>query len=110
MDRINVILSKQSGTARNLASILGKIISLIPAFGNVCQLMSRHVCMSVCQRVTWDKHFKISCNVKAEFEFWLKNCRLLPNGVVSPVSRILEIILFSMLMHTQVLVSLNAIF
>jgi hypothetical protein len=94
-DKINAILSKHRVTARNLASILGKIISLIPAFGNVCQLMTRHLCMTVCQRLSWDSHLRLSSDVIAELEFWLKNCKSLPNMVICPISKTPERIIFS---------------
>ena len=30
-------------TARNVAAVVGKIIALSPALGNICRLMSRHL-------------------------------------------------------------------
>ena len=61
-DKVKVILSMirsvldgvKITSARKLASIVGKIISLKPALGNICQLMTRKTCMSICCRKSWD--------------------------------------------------------
>ena len=57
-DKVKVILSMirsvldgiKITNARKLASIVGKIISLKPALGNISQLMTRKTCMSICCR------------------------------------------------------------
>jgi len=93
--KIEKIISERRSTARTLASILGKIISLIPAFGNICQLMTRHLCMAVCQRDTWDSHFNVPIQVKTELTFWLNNCNELPNVIVYPIQKAPERIIFT---------------
>ena len=66
---ISAILNINYATARNLASVLGKIISLIPSFGNICQLMTRHLCICVCERKSWDSAQIIPLTVRTELEF-----------------------------------------
>lgn len=92
---IEKILLDNRSTARNMASVLGKIISLIPAFGNVCQLMTRNLCMSVCQRHTWDSYFQIPLSVVTELEFWKSNCYILPNLLICPIQQTPERVIFS---------------
>lgn len=93
--KIEKIMSERRSTARTLASILSKIISLIPTFGNICQLMTRHLCMAVCQRDNWDSHFNVPIQVKTELTFWLNNCNELPNVIVYPIQKAPERIIFT---------------
>ena len=93
--KIEKIILEHCTTARNLASVLGKIISLIPAFGNICQLMTRHLCMCVCERNSWDIPLVIPTSVRTELKFWLTNCKSIPNKMVSPIQRKPEHIIFS---------------
>jgi hypothetical protein len=37
-------------TCRNLTKICRKIIYMIPALGNICQIMTKHLHMSICCR------------------------------------------------------------
>ena len=57
-DKISFVLQEKSTTARILAGVVGKIISLIPALGSVCQLMTRNSCIAICERITWDSKFE----------------------------------------------------
>jgi predicted DNA-binding protein (UPF0278 family) len=76
--------------------VLGKIISLIPAFGNICQLMTRHLCMCVCERNSCDISLFIPTSVRTELKkIWLKNCKSIPNKMVSPIQMKPEHIIFS---------------
>jgi hypothetical protein len=50
------VLQEKSTTARFLAGVVGKIISLIPAVGSVCQIMTRNRCIAICERDTWDSN------------------------------------------------------
>jgi hypothetical protein len=59
-DKISFVLQEKSTTARILAGVVGKIISLIPALGSVCQLMIRNSCIAICERNTWDSKFEYS--------------------------------------------------
>ena len=94
-DSVNVVLLKKSVTARTLASLVCKIISLIPALGTVCQLMTRHCCMAICVREGWDVNFVLSDTVESELEFWSKTCPNLPFKLISPIERKPERIVFS---------------
>jgi hypothetical protein len=53
-DKISFVLQEKSTTARIFAGVVGKIISLIPVLGLVCQLMTRNSCIAICERNTWD--------------------------------------------------------
>jgi hypothetical protein len=59
-DKISFVLQEKSTTARILAGVVGKIISLIPALGPVCQLMTHNSCIAICERNTWDSKFEYS--------------------------------------------------
>lgn len=76
-------------TARNLASLLGKIISLITAFGNICQIMTRHLCMCVCERNSLDIPLVIPNSVRTELKLSIRN------KMVCPIQRKPEHIIFS---------------
>ncbi len=77
----------QSGyhvSARKLASIVGKIISMSPSLGNVCRLMTRQLHVVVNSRSSWDRKLYIGEDNLAVMEiiFWFENCRKL-NGLRS---------------------------
>jgi hypothetical protein len=54
----NIILALVEGslplTCRNLAKVCGKIISMMPALSNICQIMTRNLHMTICCRNYWD--------------------------------------------------------
>ena len=62
-------------TARQLAQITGKIISLSPVFGNVTRLMTRYCYMVIETREGWDKLLLLNYSeeVKRELTFWQEN-------------------------------------
>ena len=47
-------------SARQIASFVGKVISLSIALGIICQLMTRHLSMALCNRKGWDCVFEMS--------------------------------------------------
>jgi hypothetical protein len=41
-------------TSRKVAAVVGKIIALSPAQGNICRLMTRHLHFLINERSSWD--------------------------------------------------------
>lgn len=64
-------------SARALARVAGKIISLQPVFGNICRLMTRYCYMEIVFRVSWDNtlNFKFATKSINELKFWLIHVR-----------------------------------
>lgn len=60
-------------SARALARVAGKIISLQPVFGNICRLMTRYCYIEIVFRVSWDNtlNFKFAIKSINELKFWL---------------------------------------
>ncbi|KAK3090119.1 hypothetical protein FSP39_009337 [Pinctada imbricata] len=82
-------------TARKVASFVGKIISLKPALGTVCQMMTRNLSVALCNRKGWDLNLDLPSECRQELEFWLKSLHSLPNVKLTPISEIPEKIMFS---------------
>ena len=59
-------------SARKIASLAGKIMSLYPVIGNLCQLKSRYMHYEIIRRVHWDKLYYLSSDSKLieEVFFW----------------------------------------
>ena len=62
-------------TARQLAHVTGKVISLSPVIGNLTRLMTRYCYLTIESRTSWDKLLLIlhSHEVLRELKFWLDN-------------------------------------
>ena len=77
IDRI--LMNLPSLSARQLASFVGKIISLKPVSGYICQLKTRFSSRLICDQIHWDKVFKLNSNspVVEEIFFWKDNLRSL---------------------------------
>ena len=58
-------------TARRLASIAGKIISIKLVAGNICLMMTRYMHLAICSRSAWDSYFTLSDSVCNELQFWI---------------------------------------
>jgi hypothetical protein len=94
-DKISFVLQEESTTARILAGVVGKIISLIPALGLVYQLMTRNSCTAICERNTWDSKFEYSDLVESELKLWFQNCLSMPSKLISPIQSKPERIVFA---------------
>ena len=73
---LNIILqSFPNITARNLAQVVGKIISMTPVVGNVARIMTKFCYMAIECRTNWDTVLKLlsPLNVLTELHFWLDN-------------------------------------
>ena len=59
-------------TARSIAKLVGKIISMMPVIGNVARLMTRNLYELIQNRISWDNVFKIQEGHYAfdEIFFW----------------------------------------
>ena len=76
IESVSLILSEfPLITARNLAQVTGKIISMSPVIGNISRLMTRYCYMIIKTRSAWDSLLEIihSDQVKAELVFWQEN-------------------------------------
>jgi len=62
-------------TARQLAQVTGKIISLSPVLGHLTRLMTRYCYICIESRVSWDKLFTLAYpdQVLTELKFWRQN-------------------------------------
>jgi hypothetical protein len=58
---------------RCLASIVGKIISMTLAIGNVALLRSRALYSVINSRYSWNDHIALPQNAREELKFWFKN-------------------------------------
>jgi hypothetical protein len=84
-------------TARSLASLAGKIISLYPVVGPISQMKSRFIHYEIVKQWHWDKMFKIPSDsgIIDEIFFW-------KNNIVSLNNRLLfEYSLPQIVMHTD---------
>ena len=67
------VLHQEKISARNLASVVGQIISTGPVTGNLSQIMSRHCQISIVASSEWDLPFALDGYCQSELRFWLKN-------------------------------------
>ena len=73
-------------TARQLAQVTGKIISLSPVFGNLTRLMTRFCYMCIESRFSWDSVLNLLYpeKVVTEIKFWKNNVVNLNNRKLAP--------------------------
>lgn len=64
-------------SARCLAKVAGKIMSLHSVLGNICRLMTRFSYMEIVLRKSWDSRLNLKFQEKTirELRFWLQNVR-----------------------------------
>ncbi|CAC5364665.1 unnamed protein product [Mytilus coruscus] len=62
-------------SARNLAQVTGRIISMSPVIGNITRIMTRYCYMSTESRMSWDSYLVLESKsfVISELKFWLDN-------------------------------------
>ena len=60
-------------SARELASLVGKIISAGAVFGNISRIMTRYCTISVAAAQDWDSKFTLDLYCVREIEFWETN-------------------------------------
>ena len=81
VDRI--LLSDHLVSARDLASLLGRIISGGAVFGNISRLMTRYCSISVASAQDWDSKFYLDQYCIRELYFWKTNLKRLNCRVVT---------------------------
>ena len=70
---IKDMMSQGSPTARSIASITGKIISMSLALGPVARLMTRSLYVLLNSRQSWCSKLPLSQEAKSEVQFWLSS-------------------------------------
>ena len=68
LSTLREVLRQEKISARNLASVVGQIISTAPVTGNLSQIMSRHCHMSIATSREW-----VDGYCQSELRFWLQN-------------------------------------
>ena len=71
LSHIKEVISLDSPTARNLASVIGKITSMAVAVGPVSRLMTRSLYALLNSRQSWCSQLPLSQEAKSELQFWL---------------------------------------
>lgn len=90
----SVLYFRKRCTARLMARIVGKIISMSFSLGNICYIMTRTMQVSIAQREFWDSQITVHTSNLVELSFWLANLGKLPFRAITPVSRKPERIVF----------------
>ena len=83
----NLIESKNPVSARALARVVGRIISMSFSLGNICQIMSRNMHLPILNRSTWDGPVDLNDGGLYELKFWLDNIDTLPFRTLAPIDR-----------------------
>ncbi|VDH92658.1 Hypothetical predicted protein [Mytilus galloprovincialis] len=91
----NLVEGNTHFTCRNIAKICGKIISMIPALGNVCQIMTKHMHMLVCCRNSWDEKILVNDYILEELKFWYFECESLSFKRIVPMNRMPQRVIFT---------------
>lgn len=69
-DSIARLLAPSTVSIRDIASFVGRIISLGPVVGNISRLMSRFCQMSIAESISYDDVTVLDSNMKTELNFW----------------------------------------
>ena len=70
---IDIVLLQSRLPARQLASVIGSIISNMLVFGNVCKLMTKSLHRALDRRQGWDSCVELDPCARKELEFWKNN-------------------------------------
>ena len=73
LDLLHKAANKQKASARNIASIAGKIISMGLALGGLSRLFTRCMYDFVERRSNWDYPQYLDQRTLGELQFWIKN-------------------------------------
>ena len=74
---IDKVLADPKVSARDLASLVGKIISMSAVLGNLSSIMTKHCQMSVAAAQDWDTPSPLDRYCIVELEFWKDSLRRL---------------------------------
>ena len=96
MDKLKSSLANSASAnsirIRTLASIVGQIISMGTAVGNIVRLMTRHCYCAIGNRSFWDQVVPIFPGVREELLFWSSNVNSLNGKFMSPKSSTVGIV------------------
>ena len=81
-------------SARCLAKVAGKIISMSFSFGNICLIMTRQIQICIINRQNWNFPLTLGQEVVDELSFWFKQLETLPYRALFPLNRKPERIVF----------------
>ena len=82
-------------SARELSSLVGKIISAGEVFGNISRIMTRYCSISVESSYEWDSRFHLDQYCVRELNFWEENLNLNLKSVVDCPSKISNYLVYS---------------
>ena len=82
-------------SARELSSLVGKIISAGAVFGNISRIMTRYCSISVDSSHEWDSRFHLDQYCVRELNFWEENLNLNLKSVVDCPSKISNYLVYS---------------
>ena len=68
-------LDQQCKSARELAAIVGSIMSMNPVLGRLSRIMSRHCQITVAIAENWDTKHKLHNYCLSELQFWHENLK-----------------------------------
>ena len=68
-----IFLKDYRVSARELSSLVGKIISAGAVFGNISRIMTRYCSISVVSSYEWDSRFHLDQYCVRELNFWEEN-------------------------------------
>ncbi len=77
VNSIEVLIKKNSVSARLLAQVIGKIVAMQHAFGDLVFLMTKFCQIQICQAITWDCKLLLGNLQVDELMFWHQNVRKL---------------------------------
>ncbi|VDH95207.1 Hypothetical predicted protein [Mytilus galloprovincialis] len=93
--KVHNLRFKYFATARELASVVGSIISMRFAYGPICQIFTRQLSMLIASKVFWDAKISLSAEAIDELHFWSQNIDSLSPRVISPWFRLPERIIYT---------------
>ena len=71
--RLPILIEKYQITARELASVVGSIISISVVFGRVARTVTRHCQISIAAADAWDTQQNVNDYCCLELRFWDSN-------------------------------------
>ena len=70
------MLAVQRGVrVRELASVTGKLIAMIPGIGHVSRLMTQAMYALIVSRLSWCEQLTVNEQAKCEIKFWVSGLR-----------------------------------
>ena len=68
---------------------------MIPAFGNICEIMTKHMHMLICCRSSWDDVILMNDSIIEELRFWYFQCNFLSFKCIISVHKIQQRVIFT---------------